>query len=146
MEKNYYESLLLSRVARIRQNTEEEGAKEKVSKDLEECLSENKGKYAALLEELKHCEASLAGQVAEIQREIDSLNAKLVNIDKNEDDAATNIGHHGNTLIQCLTEIRILAKAINNGATAYKPLVGVLKGEFTFISPYIAFHLEAFSV
>ena len=78
MEKHYYESLLLSRVARISQNTEEAAAKEKVSKDLEECLSENKGKYATLLEELKHCEASLGEKVAEIQREIDSLNTTLV--------------------------------------------------------------------
>jgi len=27
-------------------------------------------------------------------------------------------GHQGNTLVQCLTEIRTLAKAINDGATA----------------------------
>ena len=41
-EKNYYESLVLSRMARL---------KEKVTSDLEQCLSDYKAKYETLLRE-----------------------------------------------------------------------------------------------
>ena len=137
VEKNYYESLVESRAARIRQNEQEAAAKEKVASDLEKCLSDYKAKYQSLLHELKQCEKSLGDKKAAIQREIDSLNAKLVNIDKEEGNATTALGLQGNTLIQCLTDIRVLAKAISNGATAYKPLVGVLKGSFLFLGPML---------
>jgi chromosome segregation ATPase len=128
IEKNYYESMVLSRMARIKENQDQEVAKEKVATDLEQCLSDYKAKYESIVRELQECEKVLPEKMATIQREINSLNDRLIDIDKDATVATDSIGHHGNTLIQCLTEVRILAKAINNGATAYTPLVGVLKG------------------
>jgi hypothetical protein len=72
--------------------------------------------------------------MAAIQREIISLNERLIDINKGATDATNTFGHYGNTLIQCLTDVRTLAKAINDGATAYTPLVGVLKGQLKYIS------------
>ncbi|CAF1508914.1 unnamed protein product [Rotaria sordida] len=75
--------------------------------------------------------------MAAIQREINTLNDRLIDIDKEATDATNTIGHHGNTLVQCLTDVRILAKAINNGATAYTPLVGVLKAVRTSVDAQV---------
>lgn len=118
----------MARVARVKENQSEEEAKEKVTADLEQCLSNYKAKYETLLRELQDLEKALPEKLIPINREINSLNERLLNIDQEMIDAANLYGHHGNALVQCLTEVRALAKAINYGATAYTPLVGVLKG------------------
>ena len=128
IEKTYYESLLLARMARIKENLDEEAAKEKVTCDLQECLSEYKSNYQRLARELQEEEKLLPEKLSSIQREINSLNDRLIDIDKDAIHATDTYGHHGHALVQCLTEVRTLAKAINYGATAYTPLVGVLKG------------------
>lgn len=115
-------------MARVRENQNEEIAKEKVKNDLEQSLCEYKAKYQTVLQELQDLEKTLPDKMAAINREITSLNERLIDIDKEVTDATNLYGHHGDTLVQCLTEVRTLAKAINNGATAYTPLVGVLKG------------------
>ncbi|CAF2391020.1 unnamed protein product [Rotaria sp. Silwood2] len=79
----------------------------------------------------------LPEKLAAIQREINSLNDRLIDIDKEANEATNTIGHHGNTLVQCLTDVRILAKAINNGATAYTPLVSALKAVRTSVDAQI---------
>ena len=119
-------------MARIKENEDQEAAKEKVTMDLEECLSKYKAEYQRIALELEECNKILSEKMDAIQREINSLNDRLIDIDKEETNATNDFGHHGNALIQCLTEIRSLAKAINNGAAAYTPLVGVLTGVLRF--------------
>ncbi|CAF4551298.1 unnamed protein product, partial [Rotaria sp. Silwood2] len=114
-------------MARIRENFDEQAAEERVNTDLEQGLSDYKAKYGSIVKELEELEKVLPEKLAAIQREINSLNDRLIDIDKEANEATNAIGHHGNTLVQCLTDVRSLAKAINNGATAYTPLVGVLK-------------------
>jgi len=152
VEKNYYEGIVLSRMARIRENQDQEAAKEKVTSDLEQCLGDYKAKYESILRELQEYEKVLPEKMAAIQREINSLNDRLIDIDKESTDATNTTGHYGDNLVQCLTEVRILAKAINDGATAYTPLVGVLKGPlkylfsiFDFNSTYFLFIYSLFS-
>ena len=120
-------------MARIKENQDQEAAKEKVTMDLEECLSKYKAEYQRIALELEECKRILPGKTAAIQREINSLNDRLIDIDKEETNATNDFGHHGNALIQCVTQIRTLAKAINYGATAYTHLVGVLRGELNVL-------------
>jgi len=120
-------------MARLKENQTEEVAKEKVTQDLEQCISDYKAKYITLLREYQECEKVLPEKMSSIQREINSLNDRLIDIDKESNNAMDTIGHHGNTLVQCLTEVRTLAKAINDGATAYTPLVGILKGLLIYL-------------
>jgi chromosome segregation ATPase len=124
-------------MARIRENQDQEAAKEKVNNDLEQCLSDYKAKYESICRELQEYEKVLPEKMAAIQREINSLNDRLIDIDKGATDATNAFGQHGNTLVQCLTDVRTLAKAINNGATAYTPLVGVLKGQSKYSFFYV---------
>jgi len=147
VEKNYYESIVLSRMARIRENQDQEAAKEKVNNDLEQCLSDYKAKYESIVQELQECERVLPEKMSAIQREINALNDRLIDIDKESTGATNTIGQYGNTLVQCLTDVRILAKAINNGATAYTPLVGVLKGwlKHIFLSHFFFYDSSLFS-
>ena len=127
-ERTYYESVVLSRMARMKENLDQEVAKEKVAEDLENCLGKYKGEYERLVQEIREYEKTLDGKMGKIQREIDSLNKRLIEIDQGACDARNTIGHSGDTLVQCLVEVRSLAKAVNDGTTAYTPLVGVLKG------------------
>ena len=119
-------------MARIKENPDQEAAKEKVTMDLAQCLGKYEAEYQRIAIELEGCKRILPEKMAAIHREIDSLNDRLIDINKEETDATNDFGHHGNALIQCLTEIRSLAKAINNGAAAYTPLVGVLTGVLRF--------------
>lgn len=146
VEKKYYESLIVSRMARIRENQDQEAAKEKVTNDLEQCLSDYKAKYETIVQELQECEKVLPEKMSAIEREINALNDRLIDIDKESTGAMNTIGQYGNTLVQCLTDVKILAKAINNGATAYTPLVGVLKGRLKFffcLTFFSIFHYSA---
>ncbi|CAF3330369.1 unnamed protein product [Rotaria sp. Silwood2] len=124
-------------MARIRENFDEQAAEERVNTDLEQGLSDYKAKYGSIVKELEELEKVLPEKLAAIQREINSLNDRLIDIDKEANEATNAIGHHGNTLVQCLTDVRSLAKAINNGATAYTPLVGVLKAVRTSVDAQI---------
>ncbi|CAF3947453.1 unnamed protein product [Rotaria magnacalcarata] len=136
VEKNYYESLVLSRMLRIREHQKNETAEESVLHDLEQCLSEYKAKYKIIVKELEEYEKVLPDKMAETRREIIRLNERLIDINKEVIDAKNMYGHHGDTLVRCLVEVKCLAKAINNGATAYTPLVGVLKGRLKYSLSY----------
>ncbi|CAF3522649.1 unnamed protein product [Rotaria socialis] len=144
VEKNYYESMVLSRMSRIREHQKQEMAEESVLNDLERCLSDYKAKYKIIVNELEEYEKLLPIKIAESEREIIRLNELLIDIDKGVTDATNIYGHHGDTLVRCLAEIKCLAKAINNGATAYTPLVGVLKGRLKYNLSYVILVKYAF--
>ena len=127
-EKNYYESIVLSRMARIRANQNDEVAKQRVLNDLNTSLSGHKTKYGQAMTELQDCKNVLPAKIASIQQQIDILHKRIVDLDKKEIDVGNKVGHHGNTLIQCLVEVRTFAKSIKGGASAYAPLVSILNG------------------
>ncbi|CAF1501103.1 unnamed protein product [Didymodactylos carnosus] len=127
-EKNYYESIVLSRMARIRENQNDEAAKQRVMSDLNISLSEHTSKYMKATTELQDCKNALPANIASLQQQIDILHQRIVDLDKKEIDIGNKVGHQGNTLIQCLIEVRTFAKSIKGGASAYGPLVSILSG------------------
>lgn len=98
---------------------------------LNECLSKHKSKYETAMIELKNINETFEEKMKYLQVQIDNLHKKLEEIDKKEIDTENRIGLHGNTLIQCLIEVRTFAKSIKGGASAYAPLVSILNGMST---------------
>lgn len=127
-EKNYYESIISSRMARIKGNENDETAKQKVATDLHQTVSDYQSKYKTAVTELDECQKAFPSKMASIQKQIDELHQRLVDIDKTAKDVTNQVGLHGNTLIQCLIEVRTFAKTLKNGASAYAPLISILNG------------------
>jgi uncharacterized coiled-coil protein SlyX len=115
-------------MARIRENQNDEAAKQRVMNDLNVCLSEHTSNYEKATAELQDCKRTLPKKMKSLQDQIDNLHNKIKEIDKKEIDTGKMIGHQGNTLIQCLIEVRTFAKTIKGGASAYAPLVSILEG------------------
>ncbi|CAF1080857.1 unnamed protein product [Adineta steineri] len=127
-DKHYYESIVLSRMARIRENQNDEAAKQRAIDDLNVSLSGHTSKYEQAKTDLENCKNALPAKIASLQQQIDVLHQRIVDLDKKEIDVGNKVGHHGNTLIQCLIEVRTFAKSIKGGASAYAPLVSILNG------------------
>lgn len=127
-EKNYYESIILSRVARIQGNQNDEITKEKIAAELSHSLSDYKSKYQIALSNLQQSKEAFPSKMESVQKQIDKLHQKLVEIDETEINIKDRVGLHGNTLINCLIEVRTFAKTLHDGASAYSPLVSILKG------------------
>jgi prefoldin subunit 5 len=115
-------------MARIRDNQNDEAAKQRVMNDLNLSLSEHKSKYEKAMTELQECKNALPAKIASLQQQIDILHQRIVDLDQKEIDVGSKVGHQGNTLIQCLIEVRTFAKTIKGGASAYAPLVSILNG------------------
>jgi predicted nucleic acid-binding Zn-ribbon protein len=132
-EKNYYESIISSRMARIRGNENDEAAKQRAANKLNENLSNFKSKYQTAMIQLEECKNVFPSKMASIQKQIDTLHERLVDTDKKEVDIINQVGHQGSTLIQCLIEVRTFAKTLKNGTSAYAPLVSILTGKLSIL-------------
>lgn len=127
-DKKYYESVILSRMERVREERNDEAAQQEVMKVLNDCFSEYKSKYEKAMKELENMNNDFYKQKEDIQKQIKNLYDKADKIDKQEVNTHNTIGLHGNTLIKCLVSIRTFAETIGGGASAYAPLVSILKG------------------
>lgn len=125
-EKFFYESMIIARKARVRDNQDDAESKERVVKDLTICLGDYEKKYKKAKKALEILNSSLSSKMAGFQSQIDILNKKTE--DKSQSDIEGMIGLRGKTLIDCLVEVRAYSRTIKQGASAYSPLVSILTG------------------
>src|SRR5690606_10174319 len=109
-DQKFCESLILSRMKRLRENESVEAAKQKVLEDLNKCLGEYKSKYYEAKEEFESVKNEFEKFMEDYEKEIKNLNEKKEYIDNQEKNTLDKIGLQGNTLVQFLSSIRAFAK------------------------------------
>lgn len=123
-ESEFYETLVRARMKRLRAGR----------KDVLTALKEDLNKYNAELTEadvrMRMMKEQLELKTANFKSEIKLLNGKLEDVKKKQESVEKKIGLQGPTLIQCLTDIRTFAKAIEKKNSAFSPLVSILGGNF----------------
>ncbi len=72
-ERNHYESIINARAVRIKQSQNDEKAKQAAVNELNEILSELKGKYTKSNTELEKMQETYAERMEERQTEIDNI-------------------------------------------------------------------------
>ncbi|CAF1253058.1 unnamed protein product [Adineta steineri] len=127
VQKEFYESTIKVRVARIEENNKEKDKEQAVLIELGKILAEYKGEYASIKYKISECEKNFVAKMKEIQSEIDKLKKELEQINRRADEIFQAIGLQGSNLRQLLTRIKSLSMIIGDGALAYQPIMGVLK-------------------
>ena len=130
-EKNYYESVILTRAARIKDSQTEENRKDELIHQQKQDLAELQGKYAATKKRYEALFEEFPGKLNKLQERIDVQRKQLDVLEKSALDTETTIGLKGNTLIQCLVAVRAFTKSHKDSAQMYAPLAAVLRGEFS---------------
>ena len=133
-EKNYYESVILARAARIKDSQSEEERKDELIHQQKEDLAELQGKYATSQKKYEQLFKEFPDKLQKLQERIDTQRKQLDDLEKSALDVETTIGLKGNTLIQCLVAVRAFTKSHKDSAQMYAPLASILKGEFAYLS------------
>lgn len=107
-------------------NQQDENAKEKAIKQLEEDLAGYKVSFEKAKEELKNLQDTLPIDLAQIQRDIDADLETKKEIEENALETFNKIGLQGTTLIDALTQVRFFARSMKPGASAYAPFAAIL--------------------
>ena len=113
---------------RIKENNADEHAKRRALDDLKDNMANYIVKYNKSMTELGDLQRNLPGKLFIIQKDIDSCKAEKEKIDETALDTFQNMGLQGITMIDCLVQLRKLARSLEHGTSAYAPLVSIFKG------------------
>lgn len=130
-ERAYYEGVISARASRIKENKIEEIAKDNLIKEQAKDLSELMGKYNTVKTKYEQALDDLPSQIKPLQEEIDNQRKKILEIQKVAEEVESEIGLRGNTLIECLTAVRVFIHSRKDEAHMYAPLVAMLEGEYS---------------
>ncbi|CAF3782939.1 unnamed protein product [Rotaria socialis] len=127
VEKAYYESMLLRRVAQIRENRSAEEAKEEITTGLESdiCLYEKDLEMAR--KELETFIKRFPDEMTRIQNDIIKYDVELVDINKEATAITKKVGHSGAALIDCLVRIQAIKESSHGANFLYMPIVHILQ-------------------
>lgn len=125
---------------RLHTHRQDEDAKQKAIKQMEEDLAGYKVSFEKAKKELESLQESLPNDLAQIQHDIDvDLNAKK-KIEESAIDTFNKIGLQGETLVAALAQVRVFARSMKPGASAYAPFAAILNG--MDFQQYIFVHLD----
>lgn len=133
-EARYYDSIIVARKARLRDEVGAAESKEKTVKDLTTSLSEYKSKYEKVKLVVENLNTTVKERVALLQKEVEALHKQRDEIEKKRIDVEGMVGLQGNSLIECLVAVRTFSRSLRAGTSAYAPLVSVLEGVLFLIS------------
>ncbi|XP_054152700.1 uncharacterized protein LOC128951477 [Oppia nitens] len=108
-----------------------------------ERLSADKANYEKQLmascKQLQQLNADLPKQTDSINKQINKLYEEIDDLDRDAFEAYSKYGLQGNTLVDCLINVRTFAKSIKPGATAYSPLHSILTAIKAIVETYVDF-------
>ncbi|CAG2169099.1 unnamed protein product [Oppiella nova] len=130
-EQKFYESVINARSDRIAKEDGTANARRAVVDDLDKQIKKYDKAYQGALiaikiaeEEKQKMEQGESGTTETIQR-----NRELIK--KTRESVATletNFGQNGQTLVDCLSNLKSFNQSLYGGATAYSPMISILKG------------------
>lgn len=128
-ENKYYESLILARRARLREEQCNDYSNKKKIKELVETLAEYKQKYEKAKKKIQIFSETFQTKKQKLDELIDSSYKKLDQMKEEQNAVEYKIGLRGTSLLECLISVQIYSRQIKNGATAYSPFVSILNGK-----------------
>lgn len=114
---------------RIKSSEADDKAKTEALDQLKDQLAKYKSALETSKADLMKFEENLPKVMQDIEDNIDQLKEKKDKLQKGEDQTIDTIGLQGDTLIDCLIQVRTFGKKLQPGASAYAPLHSIMSGE-----------------
>lgn len=128
----YYDSLLVARRSRLREECEMDKSSRSEIMVLSETLAKYKMQHHEARNRVESFGETFKEKKIKIEDKIKSCYQDLETLDEQEKALLTKIGFKGKILVECVESIEEYSRKVEKGATAYSPLVSILNGEFIF--------------
>lgn len=133
-EKKYYESLLVARIARLKEEHKNDKSNKEKIDELSKSLADHKNKYEQAKKKLENFTETFPKRNESLQNHIISLYKTLDEMNEDQKDVEKKIGLTGSTLMACLLSIQRYARQIKKGSNAYSPFVSILNGKLNHMT------------
>lgn len=129
-EKEYYESLILARMARLNlEKSNNESNQNKIAQ-LIQVAAEYQTKYEQAKTKSENLKKYLQKEEKKLKNQFDLLNKNLDELNDDRNRVEKKMGLSGNALLECLICIHKYSKEIKDGSNALGPLASILRSKF----------------